>query len=253
MKRGRKGSKLKDNRGLKRTKAPPAPSRAVQQYVDAVVANKIELSHDLKGADHGAYFANVSATLTNSDSSQLLNALNLGTASTKRKDARIAMRSLRVKFTITNLWTYHAINGNVEASRIRVSVVYFKTRASSMPNWNDIFRSIDTNGTVTTNFLSSVDYNKTGDYRVLRDEVIDLNPTFMYHAGLANNMMHNNYTFDWFIDLKGKEARWAVNSATAAINDFESGAVAIYFKAEKSDTHTWCAADFSSRLRYTDA
>lgn len=208
---------------------------------------------DVKGLDTRIDLNPVIATTNTNASSFVLNLVRSGTGYYQRVGSKIAMKSLRLRFSVHSVATPAATTADVQANYLRMVVVYDNSpNSGSIPTFDTIFGSTLQDGTEASGQLDTLRYDNTSRFTVLRDRVIDVNPAAITTAGTTNIMTSLTHVDD-FIPLKGLMAHFSGDSTPMTIADIQSGALYVFFRSNFQSGVTYnYIADSQVRLRYFD-
>lgn len=222
--------------------------------VRQIVREEVDKMHDLKGVDTYVNVGTVLATLNTNANFILLNSLAEGSGNYRRQDANIKMKSLRFRGNLAYTYNHKLVDGNIFGDTMRISLIYEKETQGAAPTWDTVFANLDNTGAVSTNFWSSVNYNETKRFRVLREFVITMNPPAENTKGLLNDYIVLEQDIDFYVDLKGLSADWNRQQSTGTIADMAGGALWLVPRAHISTSpHATMSLEGSARLRFIDA
>ena len=222
-------------------------SKTVKELVEAELRKRT----DLGGADTGLNIAAVPISLTDNTGGVFLNALILGDENWKRQHAGLNMRSLRLRYRVLHQYKHALVTGNIFSNQVRMTVIHDKEPDATIPAWSTIFKNLDPVGITSTTFSSSLNFNETNRFTVLREEILTMNPDIENSKGLDDEV-HESVQVDWFIPLKGRKAMYKKNVATGNVGDMMFGALYFFAKARVNDLHSKIQIAGISRFRWED-
>lgn len=189
-------------------------------------------------------------TLNSTAYFKLLNGVQNGSANYNRIGSKICMKTLHIWGQVEML-----PRTTTDEDFVRFAVVYDRQANGAAPNFSDIFRSVDDQGTQTNDVWSQFNYDNKDRFIVLMDKRRHL-PSYTNTAGVITNVSmadtSENYTFNRYIKLKQLETHYKASSNPAVIGDISTGS--LYFVALgqiASGSEGW-QGEFACRLRYSD-
>lgn len=237
----------------------------------AIAASASKQLGELKGVDTDVTNDTITNVFTTNQNVYLLNGLNQGSSAFTRNGRKVIMRTLRLRGSIEFLVSQSRVSLTdtiLRGNTCRMVVVYDRSPEDAMPSFNQVFAQTTGTGTTTTEFYSSLNYNETGRFRVLRDKIINFVPTAApleaSDAAVGPNYLQMNHPFDEFIDLKMRETYYqGENDGTPTVGQINAGAIYVFFRAKYRDVAAGDPVvptavsqlnlrDFTSRLRYND-
>lgn len=228
---------------------PRALQRAVKREVQR---NKI-----VQGCDIGLITQVGSAIATDMTTNAdifWVNNIDMGDGNLKRNNATVFQKSIRLRMRFATYFYHKEILGYVLGQMLRVSVIFDKKPDLAIPTINEVFANITTGGAKTTNFFSSLSFNETDRFKVLREEIFCVNPGALALKGIAGDYIEYLDYRDWYIPLKGKRLEYKRNIAVpGGVHDTEYGAIYVMVRAAYAETdHIVSTCQINSRLRWTE-
>lgn len=222
-----------------------------RKEVNRLVKSALSRAHDLKVVDVG-FGGTADTNLAANTNITILNGVNEGTGIFKRLDSKIKMKSLRVKFGLVFTYQEQALTGNVGCTSCRVSIVLDRKPNGAIPLWSNIFSNLDKAGTFVQDLRSNLSATNTERFRVLRDEIIPMNPQYYHKGGLSLDKDEICFERDWFIDLKQMQSTYESASTASGIADFESNVIYFIIRTSVGDVHHTTNYAGNARLRFID-
>jgi len=177
-----------------------------------------------------------------------INTIQPGTGSWNRIGKKIKMKSIRWRFTASNLLSGATGTFN---NTLRVVLVYDRQSSSgAVPTFDTIFGSTDQNGTEATNTIfAPLRIDNTERFTVLKDDV--------YTSDNQTNSTLSEWEthVDQFVPLKNLDTVFSGQSNPCTIADISSGALYLIFRADANSASIGGQFVISSsnvRLRYYD-
>ena len=156
----------------------------------------------------------------------LLNGVALGAGQHTRNDAIIQAKSLRVQFLVENMLRHHSTSGEIAINMLRYDIILDRTPGATLPNWDTIFKNIDTAGGASTHLLSSVNPDETQRFKVLRSKKVIMENGLENTKGLVDEWK-NGFFYEEFIPLKDMEVKFKTTAAGGTVADMEKNAIYI--------------------------
>lgn len=245
-----KGAKRK-----RRATVEDASETYVSQLVDKALAKKKKDMYQLKGTDIQSAATAIVADLTTNGSSQHVNPIRPGDSLVARGDNSVKMQSIRTKVALEVDYSHDIVTGHVKGNQIRCVLVQVKNPGDQKPAFNDIFKITKDDNTLADSFYAGVRLGQSDKYRVLRDEIVDMNPTFENTMGhtVAGTARITQYKYlEWFVPLRDMEAKWDPQNTDGQFAGQQKNALVWYFRARNYSTHFSCRYLLESRLRFID-
>ena len=208
-----------------------------------------------KGVDVALTQASPIATTTNTnDNALVLNLIQSGTGSWNRIGRKAHLESIRLKGNATAVIVPEAVTGALRGGTLRMVVVWDKQPSgAAIPAFDNIFGRTDQNGTESTAYLDPPRYDNMDRFKVLKDCVLQVNPTAVNALGGTSDPLIYFAAFDEYIKLGGRETVFSGQSSPMTIADISTGGLYVYFRADNTTGTTWSIeSDSVARLRYTD-
>lgn len=205
---------------------------------------------ELKGMDTFMEAAAMAADVNTNDTAWTLNLIQQGAGSWNRVGRKVQLNSLRVRGWIKK---WHKAGRAFDAfDPVRIVVVFDKQPSgTTIPNWSTVFGQTTQDGSETSTTASSLRYDNTDRFHVLKDTVIQ-DPT-KTQPWQSKDQSWCEY-FDMFIGLKGKHTVFSGQSDPMTNADISSGAVYVYFRdLDIVSGFTYYELKCNARLRYYDA
>lgn len=210
-------------------------------------------SGELKGMDTSLTTAGITFTMTNADSSHILNLVQQGAGSWNRVGRKIQLHSLRLKLDGTYSFQPETTTGDITGVNMRMIVVYDnQPSGAAQPGIDDIIGVTIQDGTEGSNYLDPVKYDVMGRYTILRDKVVSLNPNAQNTSGGTMEKVTQSFYLDEFINLKGLATIYGGQSDPMTIADIQSGAIYVYFRKSADKGTCSLSSNSRARLRYVD-
>lgn len=245
-----KGSKRK-----RKSTVEDASETYVSKLVDKALAKKKKEMYQLKGLDVVVTPTAILDTFGTNGSSHHVNPCRPGDSVVNRSDNSIKMQSLRTKVGLEIDWSHDITTGHVKGNTIRCTLVQIKAPGAAKPAWNDIFKATLDDNSIGDSFYAGVKLGNSDKYRVLRDEIVNVNPTFentMGHAILGSARVTVYKELEWFIPLRDMEAKWDAQNTDGQFAGMQKNALVWYFRARNATTHFNARFLLDSRLRFID-
>ena len=208
-----------------------------------------------KGVDIDLTQALPITTTTNTNSNALvLNLIQSGTGSWNRVGRKAHLRSIRLKGVATAVIAAEAVTGVLRGGTLRMVVVWDKQPScNAVPAFDTVFGRTDQAGTESTAYLDPPRYDNMDRFSVLKDCVLQINPTAVNTLGGANDLLVYYAAFDEYIKLGGRETVFSGQTVPMTIADISTGGLYVYFRADATTATQWAVeSDSVARLRYTD-
>lgn len=238
---------------VKRTLSLQRQKTMNQAQVQRMVKKALDRSVDLKGVDlsHNGVLIQ---DLTNNTDVVPIGLVALGDGMFRRKDREITLKSIRLKIGATCTYKHDTASGHLHNTSARFTLVWDTKPQDSPPKWNDIFGNLSDGGVVSANFRSTLLFQNTDRFRVLRDEIIPINQQVYAPPGLFPGLETAQYSIerDWYVDLKGKKSIYTPNHAAATLSGVEQGILYLVSRASYAADHTSTAYHANARVRFTD-
>jgi len=206
---------------------------------------KVARTIEKKGVDGNMDISAGILETTNTNSNIFVPVLvSPGTASYNRVGRKIQLRSLRVR------GVYELESGSTSVT-VRMVIVWDKQPSGVLPTFDIIFGSTAQDGTESSDVLDALRYDNMDRFQILRDVVVSLTP--QGYAGSAVPGL-NQYVFDEYVKLTGKETVYSAQNTPCTIADVSSGGLYVIFRATDrvSGVREVNTAFTTYRLRYTD-
>lgn len=207
-------------------------------------------SGEKKGMDTSLALTPVLATTNTNGSAFTLNLVEPGNGSYNRVGRKIFNKSVRLT-GLAELEIDVNASSNTYEDNLRMVVVWDKQPSGSLPVFSDIFGNTAQDGTETSSVYSAPSYDNMGRFQVLRDKIIPLR----HGAGsTAASGFYMRCHFDEYIKLGNRTTVYSGQSSPCTIADISSGALYVFFRAERYEAtfHVVAVVDAWARLRYTD-
>jgi len=178
----------------------------------------------------------------------LLNGVQNGDEGYERVGRLLEAKSIHFKFGFVPRSTTNSVDF------VRVALVWDRDPSGVTPLYSEIFRSVDSAGTATSNNESFKNLDTKHRFTILRDRTVNL-PGYTDTAGVLTNIQPSRpkdeeWHTDWFIDLKGLQSRYS--GITFGIASLEQGGLFFVVAGGYSaGTAPW-SVNYSSRFSYTD-
>lgn len=244
-------SLIKKARKYEKQRASVQPS--LQRAVAAAVRKNVEK----KGVDFPLFDGNpIIATTTSNASTLCLSLVQSGTGSWNRVGRKIQPLSLRLRGEI--VWTLgkETTTSNYNGNTCRMVIVFDKQPSgNAIPTFDTVFGVTGQDGSETTTYLNQVRYDNMDRFSVLRDCVINFEPSVYNNAAGTQNLVVTRKPFDEYLTIKGKETVFLGQSVPMTIADISSGAIYVYFRAASNvnlQNQLQVSTDSTARLRYID-
>jgi len=210
---------------------------------------------ETKGCDIEINSSGVLSTTNTNAGMFTLNLISPGTGSYNRIGRKIQMKSVRLYGIANMVWKTAATTGAIRGNTLRIVVVFDQQPSGAVPTFDTIFGHTLQDATESTSFLDPIKYDSMGRFKILRDERIDSNPTFVNDTGGTVDSGTNRCHFDIYIKLGNLETVYSGQSSPCTIADVSTGALYVWFRAEEHDGNIsqWTIDTVSfARLRYQD-
>ena len=232
---------------------PSGGGKKKAKSVQALVKREVRKLQDLKGVDLAFTSGQLlSTTGTNADI-WIMNAVDLGTGHYKREDAVIHGKSIRVKCIVYCNYQHSSLTGDIQGTTVRLALVWDrKPEGASIPNYDDIFNTIEKAGTTGSTTIASLNPNETHRFQILRDLQIEMNPSTSNNKGIAGDWVLLQKFVDIYVDLKGRKTGYTRNTATSNFADFQEGIIYLVARASTSGIHTVPTVVVNSRYRFVE-
>lgn len=198
-----------------------------------------------KGVDSLLTLAAIPSDTGTNAGVQCLNLVAPGSGSWNRVGRSVHLRSLRIKAEVSIL------DNTPETLRgmgVRMLIVWDQQPAGdSLPVFSDIFGLTTQTGTESSTVLCPPRYDNMERFRVLRDELIDFNPTSDTTTSIVNNIQ-----IDRYIKLNNLQTNYKGQSDPSTIADISTGALYIIWRVTNTTSVASVSANSVARLRYTD-
>lgn len=173
-----------------------------------------------------------------------------GSAEYQRIGKLIRLHSLRIKGCIQHNYSAQDTTGNIISNLARIVVIIAKHSSALTPSKHTVMGNVGYNGSDYYTILDGIHPSKTTKYRILRDIVVDCNPTSFNHESGEDDDVINTYHFDEYIDLMGIEQKYDGPYE----EDVTENKLFLYPIALKNDADNFVRlTEFTARLKYTDA
>lgn len=204
--------------------------------------------------DQGAIVGTVLSTLNTNAGIVVCNLIQAGTGSFNRIGRKSHGLSLRLWGVLQCFHASEATTGNYIANTLRQVVVWDKQPTGTLPTFDSIFGVTDQGGTESTTFMDPLKYDNMDRFQILRDVKYDSEVMAQPNPDGTEKRLHNNFEYDIFINLGGRESVYSGNSSPMTISDISSGALYIIYRATGGTTVTqWnLSSNNNCRLRYND-
>nr|WPR18648.1 MAG: capsid protein [Owegonang virus 15] len=207
---------------------------------------------NVKGFDQ--LLDNTTAIVSSTDdnnSSACLTLITQGNSSFNRKDQKAILRSMRLRGILKGLFLSDGTTGASPANFVRISVVLVRKPGSALPKYNDVFGGVDAIGQEgTPDIFQGVRLDKTGEYKLLRDIRVPLNPA----AGLPQAASTVAQEFiahvDEFVSLAGIETMYSATSTPPVYSDISMNAIVVYWRAISATPQNKVQCTMTNRLRF---
>jgi len=228
-----------------------ARGKSLNRAVAAAVRKTVEK----KGVDFPLTIAGTVVTTTNTNADCfVVDLVQQGAGSWNRVGRKIELQSLRIRGVA--IWTYDpAASTHLLGNVLRMVVVWDKQPSgNAIPTFDTVFGVTGQDGSETSTFLNPVKYDNMDRFSVLRDCVTEFKPKVL-NTTAGGAVTFENYPFDEFIPLKGREVVFLGQSNPMTIADISTGAVYVYFRAltaDASGSGLSISNTSFARLRYID-
>lgn len=216
----------------------------------------IKRTGELKGLDTALTLSPVLATTNTNGSIFVLNLIQQGAGFWQRIGKKIYPKSVRVKGTVQAVITL--ADGNPRGNVLRGVLVWDKQPSgNAIPNFNDIFGTVDQTGTEASTFSAALAPKNTDRFKTLKEFNIEFN-SGDGGSGLATNFTEVKAYVDEFYKFKKRdnfETQYLSTANPMTIANISSGALYMVFRAEEnSNVTTFCEInpDCTAKLRYYD-
>lgn len=238
----------------KRARKGTAPVASAS--MKAAVAQAVRRAGEKKGVDTPLTVAAIVATTNTNDDCQVLNLIQQGAGSWNRIGRKVNLLSVRLRGTARYVSAVAVTSGDLNANTMRMVVVWDKQPSgAAIPTFDTVFGLTSQTGAETSTFLAPVRYDNMDRFSVLRDIVIPMNPQLWNNEGGSTDASRQDFAFDEFIKLGGREVVYASQTDPLTIADISTGALYVYFRADAQVAginEIAIDADSFARLRYTD-
>jgi len=191
-------------------------------------------------------------TLNTNGFMDLLNPIQLGTASHQRIGNVVQGKGLRVKLALQYQYGRAAANGNLNANRLRVIILVWKQtgQAGTFPNFNGFFGATDQTGATTTSMKSALFFNRINEFTILRDWNIEFTPS-SGDLPVANQLAIQQITIDDYIKLGGLEMRYINTANPITVANCSSNALFMIMRSGQNTADTSISISQISTCRFT--
>lgn len=191
---------------------------------------------EVKGVDTALNMpAPILQTTGTNANAAVVNLIQQGTGSYNRIGRKIKMKS--VFLNIEGHYAMNMFNGGggdaLMGANLRMVVVYDKQPSGILPTFDEIFGHTYQDGTSATYVFDSLKYEAMSRFRVIRNEVITIQP--MVNPG-TGDQAHYPFHKTFYIPLKGLETVYAGNANPATIAQIQSGGLYVYFRSDIGNT-----------------
>lgn len=261
-----------DNRPFKKVRSPLKKPPYRQVGPPRKVYVQTRSTNELKGFDTRIDQVIPTTDLTSNSHIWAMNLAAPGNGSYNRIGKSIFLKSLRLRGEFFFRAHGSPALGSLDEQCLRWSVVWDKSpNAGSYPKWDDIFCNTFYNGDEKAFFDSSLRFDNTGRFQVLKEGYFDsrdlnngavtpfIDKTTLMPIDVAPTTRPTQWSqimFDEYVDLKGKKTIFATQNSEPKIEDISTGA--LYFivrqefgELEDSATH-WGINGMTGRIRFTD-
>lgn len=145
----------------------------------------------------------------------ILNSPKLGSNFYNRIGNKINMKSVRIRFQLTDNPTSEGTSGTMF---VRLLLFYDRQNNGLVTTMSDLLQLVNLDGTANSDTFGFINMNNAERYIILRDEII---PIFSNRNNQSTNAPTQNYIsmidgvpknyFDWYVSLKGLETRFQNN------------------------------------------
>lgn len=206
-----------------------------------------------KGMDTALTVASVTHTMTNADSSHILNLIQQGAGSWNRVGRKVALHSLRLRIDGNYSYVVAPTTGNLYGVNMRMLVVYDnQPSGAAQPGIDDIIGVTTQSGGEGSNYLDPIKYDAMGRFTILRDKVISLNPPTQNTGAGTTHSVSQSFHLDEYIKLSGLGTIFSGQSNPMTIADIASGALYVYFRKNANTGTVEITDESRARLRYID-
>jgi len=236
---------------------------------------KVMRAPEAKGCDVFTLLQNSNILTTTSSNGQIIpiNLIAPGTGSFNRIGRHIALKSFRCRIPFYCYFRTDAGGAapTVQAPQfIRCALVWDKQPSGIIPDFQTIFGTTTQDGTETASLLAPLRYDNTGRFRVLKDDVMFVEPPQQsFDSAVGGSAVI--VSCDMYVKLTGLKTTFSGQSTPCTIGDISSGALYLVFRANV-DTYATAGANGTfvatipagatgvingqsvafARLRYTD-
>jgi len=221
-----------------------------------------------KGVDTTITYPTVVNTTTTNDNIVCLNFVQNGAGSNNRIGRKIAMHSLKLNI---NLYYYTAITGattatwNIEGTLVRCIVLYDRqpSNVTTLPVFNTIFGTQSEANVLDSKTMDPLKYDNMSRYKVLRDQVVEINPTSVRSmVNYGNAPPTEDYAcasttrknVSMYIPLNGLQTVYSGSTAPMTYDNITTGSLLVVFRAlvNSQSSFTSIEATSHARLRFYD-
>lgn len=240
------------------------PQKAVEQAVRRAISRDTEQKFVSTDIDTGPI---VSSTGTN-DNMICVNAMQQGTDQFNRIGNKIKLKSVRIRCEIRNSFTPQAASGNVMPTNIIRCILLWCKNGGATPVFDAIFGETSQTGGSGANYQSLISPPQNSEFRILRDKMLVVNPSYSSNYLLTTTARPGTDTFqngdvlesvywDEFVDLSADTFRTTFNGTANPTTPSEivGGALYVIFRASQNTALNSASVINTSfaRLRYEDA
>jgi len=230
--------------------------RKTRAVTEETVRRVLERAAELKGCDFqlDLGYGSVIATFADNGSAYGVNLIQPGAGSFNRVGREISMKSLELRICYGARWKPTATTAILEAISLRIVVVYDEAPQGAIPNWNTVFKETEQNGNTISAFMSPLSYDNMDRFRILADEILEMNPTAIAATGTDNDVFQQ-YILKRYIRLNGTKTQYTQATANPlTVANITGGALYVYFRATRNDAEAGAFIHGASmaRLRYVD-
>jgi len=194
----------------------------------------------------------ISTTSTNADII-LLNPIENGNASWNRIGRKAFLKSVRLTGMLTHESGISATTLNANGNRARMLLVWDKQPSgNTLAVLSDIIGDQDAGGTETSDLFSHLKFDNTGRFSILKDIVIDMPVTSVNNRGGTEDLTVNQYSFDYYCDLKNRTSIFSGESDPITIADISTGGLYLVQRASFAALNINSVnSSGTARLRFT--
>jgi len=200
----------------------------------------------IKGETKAVDTGTVTYGCSNGGAYNCINLIRTGSTFTNRIGRKIAMQNVKIegKFLTAD---------EVQASYIRLVLVYDAQSNGSAITWSDVFKNYDQATAATSDVFSGVNLDNRDRFRIVMDKRYCLQSTDSggKSDGDPQPTSCEYYINEW-IKLNNVETQYKADSSPAVIGDIATGALWFMIYSDASNMGTFYQFTGNIRLRFTD-